>query len=149
MADLVRRLEPELLIGVKATLEAPIRSAAHLAGLDPAKVHILQFPVRQWRSAYIRDLAAILTAMGADGPDSTSRTDRPTMALHAAIREVLGRADGPVPARAIANEINRRHLYKRKDGRSVDYQQILARARRYPALFEVGPEGIRIRRDGM
>ena len=59
------------------------------------------------------------------------------MTLHEAMREVLAKSDTPIPARAVANEINRRRLYARGDGRSLDYQQVLARARRYPDLFEV------------
>jgi hypothetical protein len=70
--------------------------------------------------------------------------DHPATTLHEAMRDVLSER-GPSPARAIANEINRRRLYVRGDGRSLDYQQVLARARRYPKLFEVTSDGVRLK----
>lgn len=60
--------------------------------------------------------------------------------------EVLeGAGGGPHPARELANEIATRALYVRQDGGRADYQQVLARARKYPRLFEVDRSGVRLR----
>ena len=91
----------------------------------------------------MRDLAAILQADGEGLAESVPPDGRLT--LHEAIRRVLDTIGPKAPARAIANEINRRQLYVRGDGKSLDYQQVLARARKYPKLFEVGSDGVRIR----
>ena len=75
LAEMLREHRPELVIGVKATLEGAIRRAAHAAGLEPERVHVLQFPVRQWRAAYIRDLVEILAS---DDGDQSLKPPRPS-----------------------------------------------------------------------
>ena len=64
---------------------------------------------------------------------------RQTLALtaHGAMAEVLGTAPQhkmrPVD---LAAEINRRGLYRMRDGRPIETQQIHARAGNYPNMFE-------------
>lgn len=65
--------------------------------------------------------------------------------LHIAIAEVLessGRAMSPAE---IAEHINRRGLYSRRDGSPLPANQVSARIRRYPALFSPTPAGIQLR----
>lgn len=64
--------------------------------------------------------------------------------LHAAIAEVLestGRAMSPAE---IAEHINRRGLYSRRDGSPLPANQVSARIRRYPAKFSSTPSGIQL-----
>lgn len=64
--------------------------------------------------------------------------------LHTAIAEVLetsGRAMSPAE---IAEHINRRGLYSRRDGSPLPANQVSARIRRYPALFSSTPSGIKL-----
>jgi HTH-type transcriptional regulator/antitoxin HigA len=70
-----------------------------------------------------------------------------TLALHEAIRIVLlGRETSMATSREISDEIERRSLYARSDGDAASPNQINARARLYPALFEfVRPGVIRLR----
>ncbi|MDI9695313.1 HNH endonuclease signature motif containing protein [Burkholderia cenocepacia] len=59
------------------------------------------------------------------------------LTLHDEIGEVLMTAGGPLPARMIADEVNRRGRYARRDGAPVDANQITARSLNYPHLFTV------------
>ncbi|CAN5167489.1 hypothetical protein BH09ACT12_BH09ACT12_30850 [soil metagenome] len=58
------------------------------------------------------------------------------MTLHDAMREVLRTAPGRrMVAADIATQIDRRGLYKMRDGRAVEKQQIHARVGHYPKVF--------------
>lgn len=57
------------------------------------------------------------------------------MTLHHAMEVVLAEQREGLRARAIAEEVNRRRLYRRKDGRPVDPVQVHARAGAYTSLF--------------
>ncbi|OUN59005.1 hypothetical protein [Alistipes sp. An66] len=56
------------------------------------------------------------------------------LTLHEAIAVVL--REGAKTSRELADEINRRNLYRRKDGRPLPANQVSARIRAYGALFE-------------
>lgn len=56
------------------------------------------------------------------------------MTLHEAIATVL--QHGAKSAREIADEINRRGLYRRKDGRDLPASQVSARVSRYRVWFD-------------
>lgn len=65
-----------------------------------------------------------------------SATPAKRMTLHAAMREVLQAAPtGKLRAGEIIAEIERLGLYRMKDGRLPESQQIHARANHYPKLF--------------
>jgi hypothetical protein len=142
LAATMTETEPELVVAVKATIEGAVRRAAQMATIAPEAIHALPFPVRQWRAQFVRDLAAALQQAGAVRSSSRSASSRLT--LEDAIADVLRGLD-TAPARAIANEVNRRGRYRRNDGRSVDYQQILAQAHRYPDRFQVNRSGIKLK----
>ena len=55
--------------------------------------------------------------------------------LHEAIEQVLKDKGRPMSAREIAEEINQKNLYQRKDGMPVPSSQINARVNNYPKLF--------------
>jgi hypothetical protein len=50
------------------------------------------------------------------------------------LKVIAGRPEG-MTARELATEVNRRGLYKRRDGRALDAVQIRARAGQYSSLF--------------
>lgn len=60
LARVIAETRPERIFVVKASIVGAVRQAASGAGFDAELVE-LPFPVRQWRSAYIRELA---TAIG-------------------------------------------------------------------------------------
>ena len=56
------------------------------------------------------------------------------MTLHDAIQVVL--QNGPMTAIEIANEVNKKQLYHRRDSAPVPSSQIHARLKNYPQYFE-------------
>lgn len=65
---------------------------------------------------------------GSDNKDLASRT----MLLHDAIDQVLLRTERAMSSRELANEINRRGWYRRRDGMPLQASQVMARVRRAP-----------------
>jgi len=141
LATTMAEARPAMVIAVKATLEGPVRRAAQTAGIQPDAIHVLPFPVRQWRLPFVRELTGALLTATAAGRGGSRRGKELT--LHAAIAEILHET-GPAPARTVANEINLRRLYRRGDRRSIDYQQVLARARRHPERFRITRDGLEL-----
>ncbi|MGH8952955.1 MAG: hypothetical protein ACRDX9_16250 [Acidimicrobiia bacterium] len=80
----------------------------------------------------IGSLEALLALTAADHAPAVTAT----MTLHEAMSEVI-RSSGEQIMRAadLATEIDRRGLYKMRDGRPVEAQQIHARVGNYPHLF--------------
>lgn len=60
LATTIRETRPERIIVIKASIATPVRQAGDAAGYEGEIVE-LPFPVRQWRSLYVRLLAALLT----------------------------------------------------------------------------------------
>lgn len=60
LATTIRETRPERIIVIKASIAAAVRQAGHAAGYEGEIVE-LPFPVRQWQSVYVRELAALLT----------------------------------------------------------------------------------------
>ncbi len=146
LSRLVEDADPDFVIAVKTSLEGPVRRAASLAGFPAHRLLILPFPLYQWREEYVRELARFLNRKTALDDSAPTIPAAERLTLHEAMRAILEDADGgPVPARQVANEIGRRGLYVRQDGGRADYQQVLLRARKYPAIFEIGPRGVGLR----
>lgn len=57
------------------------------------------------------------------------------MTLHKAIVEILRELDHPLSTTELANEVNRRGSYRKKDGSAITPFQIHGRTRNYPRLF--------------
>lgn len=64
LAGIIRSAQPEHIVVVKASIESAVGEAAKRAGLASEAITALAFPVRQWRRAYIRELAAFLEGAG-------------------------------------------------------------------------------------
>lgn len=76
---------------------------------------------------------------------ATDQTEEPTerMSLHDAMAHVLASVPANrMPAGDLAREINRRGLYKMRDGRPVEPQQIHARVGNYGDRFDRNDRGI-------
>ena len=57
------------------------------------------------------------------------------MLLHEAIAQVLREKKKPMTTQELADEINSRKLYRRKDGSAIEPNQISARVSNHPELF--------------
>jgi repressor of nif and glnA expression len=58
------------------------------------------------------------------------------MFLHEAITQVLKEQNRPMTARELADEINQRKLYIKRDESNIKTSQIHARVKNYPHLFQ-------------
>jgi hypothetical protein len=77
-----------------------------------------------------------LLAMGAGRPNDTNVAPVHQMTLHAAMHQVLKDSPaGRMRAGEMVAEIARRGLYRMRDGRPPETQQIHARAGHYPDMF--------------
>lgn len=152
LAELIEEVEPDFVVAVKRSIEADVRQAAERAAFEGNRVVVLPFPLYQWRDVYVRELARFFghgrrrrpkASASPQADDVATSGGRP---LHEAMIVVLNDAGlGPFSARELANEVAARKLYVRHDGGRADYQQILARARRYPQIFAVDRSGVRLR----
>lgn len=84
-------------------------------------------------SLSLQDGGTTLKVFLDDRPDENPEA---RMTLHEAMREVLRSAPGRrMSPRDLCEQINRRGLYRMRDGRPVEVQQIHARCGNYPQLF--------------
>ena len=63
VADLVvllRESRPRLVVAIKKDLAPTVRQALEDAGLDADRLRVLPFPLYQWRTDYVRGLAALV-----------------------------------------------------------------------------------------
>jgi hypothetical protein len=126
MSDrLLRALEAS-----RGEIEAAVRQAEEeLAALD-ARREELERLIRRGR--------AVL------GSETPSRQ----MTLHAAMKAILAEQDDrSLTVRELAREVNRRGLYRKRDGSPVENNQVHARAKNYPSLFHKSGPIVRLRDD--
>ena len=68
------------------------------------------------------------------------------MTLHEAMALVLGEQPAnEMSVRELTTEINRRALYRRRDGSLLEASQVHARAKKYTRLFDKGGSVVRLR----
>jgi hypothetical protein len=153
LAGLIADARPGAILVVVRRVASAVRHAAQLAGYDDRRIDVLPFPVRQWRSAYVEQLARIVAgAVVNEAPVRAHAIAEPAAtygaaSLDDAMAEVLRRHPGQwLKATAIATEIAADDVWRRpSDDRPPRGSQISARARRYPDLFQVSDLGIRLR----
>jgi hypothetical protein len=165
LAVILRQLEPERVVVVLRKVAPAVRSAAAQAGFDEHAIDVLPFPVRQWRPAYVEQLAGIVgevlggrqagglasSAVATSPPDhavAETPSGYATPRLHEVMVEILRRhGDEWVRSSVIAQEIAVADLWRRPtDARHPPAGQISARARAYVELFQTSDLGIRLRR---
>lgn len=114
----------QALDGARADIEAGLREAeAELAELDAR------------RAALVALIARATAALGLAHERPAESTPRP-LTLHEAMARVLREhGNGPLSAREIADAINQRQLYTKRDGSIVEVSQIHARAKNYATQF--------------
>jgi HB1, ASXL, restriction endonuclease HTH domain len=83
-------------------------------------------------------------ALGTEPEPHHSESERLT--LHEAIALVLREnGNGWMTVRELAEQVNRRQLYRKRDGSTVEANQIHARTKNYAALFEKDGPRVRLR----
>ncbi len=165
-ARLLQQLRPERVVVVVRRVASAVRSAAAEAGFDEHAIDVLPFPVRQWRPAYVEQLAGIVgevlggsSSGGRSSPGVAKSPAGPAAAeerasygasgLHEVMVEILRQhGDQWVRSSVIARENAEADLWRRpSDGLHPSASQISARARIYPNLFQTSDLGIRLRGD--
>lgn len=117
------RLE-QLLEGQRPAWESAIEEAeAELVGLRRREAQLIEL-IRRARVALGQQ-----DAIAADGPAASRAT------LHDAMATVLREHGEPLTGRELADEINRRGLYRQRDGSPVPLNQVHARASNYSNRF--------------
>jgi hypothetical protein len=110
------------------------------AELTKARTELVALDARREElQALIAQAEAILG--GTQTSDAESK-----MTLHDALILVLReRGEEPMTARELADTVNERGLYRKRDGSPVEVNQVHARASNYEALFEKDGSMIRLR----
>lgn len=120
-----------LLEGQRASIESAMAEAeAELLSLRSREAELIHL-IRRAR-----------VALGQQDIDVSDTSQRPRTTLHDAMALVLREQGAPMSGKDLADEINRRGLYRQKDGSPVPLNQVHARANNYRDLF--AKEGRRI-----
>lgn len=92
--------------------------------------------------------ALIARGRAALGTGVTLLAQTSPMTLHEAIRLVLAdHGNEWMSARSIANEVNARQIYRKRDGSPVEVNQVHARTNNYSDLFEKADGRIRLKKE--
>lgn len=123
-------------------LEAALASARRDIGrtLAGARAELAEVVARKERLEALIAEAERLEAPS--GPAPTSRI----LTLHEAVAQVLSEHENRwMTARELADIVNERKLYRKKDGTEVEVNQVHARTTNYKKLFEKDASRIRLR----
>jgi len=111
------------------------------AGLAAAEAELQTLETRR-----VELLALISQARAALGESAMSGTHARGLTLHDALALVLREnGDQWMTVRELTDQVNARSLYRRRDGSPVEANQVHARAKNYPKLFEKRGSQIRLR----
>jgi hypothetical protein len=112
------------------------------AGLVAAEKELSELREREGQLEAL--IARAKAALGAEPEPGLTESKRLT--LHEAIELVLqGNGNRWTTVRELASEVNRRGLYRKRDGSRVEANQIHARTKNYEALFEKDGPRVRMR----
>ena len=111
------------------------------AGLAEARAELRELRARQERiEVLIAKAEAALGIPNIEGDVEGRKT------LHAALEQVLQENDNRwMTVRELSDEINRRGLYRKKDGSTVEPNQVHARTKNYDGVFEKDGSRVRLR----
>jgi hypothetical protein len=59
------------------------------------------------------------------------------MTLHEAIKQILNEKGKSTTPQEVADEVNRKDLYRKKNGEKLTASDIIMRAKNYPDLFNI------------
>jgi hypothetical protein len=91
-------------------------------------------------------VARAKAALGVEPEPDPRLSESERLTLHEAIARVLNdNGNSWMTVRALAGEVNRRQLYRKRDGSPVEPNQIHARTKNYTALFEKDGPRVRLR----
>jgi hypothetical protein len=111
------------------------------SALEDARVELAALEDR--RSELLALISRGEAALGQASPDSGT-----TMTLHEALVKILTEnGNVPMTARALADAVSDRGLYRKRDGSLVEINQIHARTNNYHDLFEKDGSLIRLRKE--
>ena len=114
------------------------------AGLLAAETELGQLDKR--RAELLDLIGRAKAALGIIPPPAANDDGPRGQTLHEALAQILREhANQWMSARELANEVNGRGLYRKRDGSSVDSNQISARTKNYDELFEKSAGRIRLR----
>lgn len=124
------------LEGARAELEVGLQEAEkELAQLDARRAELVDLIERARAALGVPISAAVENAAG-------GRT------LHAALAQILRENQNRwMTAGELRDEVNRRSLYRKRDGSAVEVNQVSARTKNYDDLFEKSGGRIRLRQD--
>jgi hypothetical protein len=119
------------------------------AGLADAEAELAQLDARRMELKSM--IAKARAALGLESSSVVAATAAPTrLTLHEALAQVLReRANTWMSARHLADEVNARKLYAKRDGSAVEINQIHARVKNYPQLFEKDQSKIRLHKSAV
>ena len=153
-----RRLDPSSEKALSAWMRNHLELAVHpypdrdalehleslvLKALDPP-LNLKKMPTTDMRRMVSALRREIRGAPSSVPSDRVARNVGTT--LHGEIVEILSeKGPGGMTARDIADEVNARGRYHRKDGQPVPVSQIGARVRKYPTLFEKNESKVYLR----
>jgi hypothetical protein len=110
------------------------------AGLTEAQAELEELRLRQ---AQLEDLIA--QAEAALGVGDREAGGKGRLTLHEAIEQVLRENNNKwMTVRELADEVNRRGLYRKKDGTLIEPNQIHARTKNYDQIFEKNGSRVRL-----
>jgi hypothetical protein len=117
--------------------------AAIETGLADARTELEELQARQAKLEGL--IARAEAALGmADG--EAERDGEGHMTLHAALEQILRENDNRwMTVRELSDEVNRRGLYRKRDGSPVDPNQVHARSKSYEDFFEKSASRVRLR----
>jgi hypothetical protein len=63
LVELLNETHPEIVVAIKRNLAPAIRQAMHAAGVHLDRLHVLPFPLYQWRREYVDGLSEIVRGL--------------------------------------------------------------------------------------
>jgi hypothetical protein len=113
--------------------------------LAEAETELKRLDVRRAELMHLIARAQAALGLAGTGTSTDTKGARP-LTLHEALAQILReRGNAWMTARELADEVNARALYRKRDGSPVEANQVHARTKNYADLFEKDGSQIRLR----
>jgi ABC-type transporter Mla subunit MlaD len=117
------------------------------AGLAEAEAELAQLEQRRGELLALIAQAKVALGQARTPAAGIEAGQQRGLTLHAALSQVLREHDNEwMTVRELANEVNARGLYAKRDGSPVEANQVHARTKNYAELFEKDGARVRLRR---